>query len=183
MKKFGVKEVVATGIGAAIVFVLARFVSIPTPLPDTSLSVHTAVIALFSILYGPIVGGLAGFIGQLLVDVTAGWGIWWSWIFPAGIYGVIIGIGCKDIDLANGKFTKKDIARLVVVSLIGVVISWVIVAPLGDIIFYGEPAAKVFAQGAFVAISGFVSTVVIGSILCFAYAKTIPAAGSLSKED
>ncbi len=183
MKKFGVKEVVATGIGAAIVFVLARFVSIPTPLPDTSLSTHTAVIALFSILYGPVVGGLAGFIGQLLVDVTAGWGIWWSWIFPAGIYGIILGFGCKGIDLSSGKFTKKDIARLAVVSLIGCAVCWGLVAPVCDIIFYGEPAAKVFAQGLFIGISGFVSTVVIGSILCFAYAKTIPAAGSLSKED
>ena len=38
MKKFGVKEVVATAICAALVFVLLRYVSIPTPLPDTPLS-------------------------------------------------------------------------------------------------------------------------------------------------
>ena len=79
MKKFGVKSVVATAIEAALVFVLLRFVAIPTPFPDTTLSIYAAVVAFFSVLFGPIVGFLGGFLGNLIVDLTAGWGVWWTW--------------------------------------------------------------------------------------------------------
>ena len=95
MKTFKVKDVVAAAILAALVFVLLRYVAIPTPLPDTTLSIHNAIIAFFAILYGPVVAFVGGFVGNLLVDITAGWGIWWSWIVPTGLFGLFIGLFCK----------------------------------------------------------------------------------------
>ena len=102
MKTFKVKDVVAAAILAALVFVLLRYVAIPTPLPDTTLSIHNAIIAFFAILYGPVVAFVGGFVGNLLVDITAGWGIWWSWIVPTGLFGLIIGLFCKfDLHLVD----------------------------------------------------------------------------------
>lgn len=40
MKKVSVKTIVAIGIGAALFFVLGRFVAIPSPVPNTSISVQ-----------------------------------------------------------------------------------------------------------------------------------------------
>ena len=40
MKKLSVKTIVATGIGAALFFVLGRFVAIPSGVPDTNISVQ-----------------------------------------------------------------------------------------------------------------------------------------------
>ncbi|MDD3428935.1 MAG: ECF transporter S component, partial [Oscillospiraceae bacterium] len=40
MKKMSIKTVVAIGIGAAIFFVLGRFVSIPSPVPNTSINLQ-----------------------------------------------------------------------------------------------------------------------------------------------
>lgn len=37
MKKMSIKTVVAVGIGAALFFVLARFVAIPSGIPNTSI--------------------------------------------------------------------------------------------------------------------------------------------------
>ena len=51
MKKMSIKTVVAVGIGAALFFVLARFVSIPSGIPNTSICLQYAVLALFAILY------------------------------------------------------------------------------------------------------------------------------------
>src|SRR5574344_2099830 len=96
-KKFGIREVVASAIAAAIHFVLLRYVAIPTPLPDTTLSIQNGVLAFFAVLFGPIVGFIGGFVGNLLVDLTAGWGVWWSWIIASGIFGAVVGYGCKDI--------------------------------------------------------------------------------------
>ena len=60
----GIKNVVAIGIGAALFFVLGRFVAIPSPVPNTNISLQYAVLALLAAMYGPVAGGLIGFIGH-----------------------------------------------------------------------------------------------------------------------
>lgn len=183
MKKFGVKEVVATGIGAALVFVLLRYVAIPTPIPDTTLSIQNGVIAFFAVLFGPVVGFLVGFIGNLLVDLTAGWGIWWSWIMASGLFGLVVGFGTKDFSLKDGVFGKKEIIRMNIFNVAGAVIAWGIVAPIGDIIFYAEPAAKVFLQGLTIGLVAVIVVATVGTVLCKAYASSNAKKGSLSREE
>ena len=61
-----VRNVVASAILAALVFVLLRFVAIPTPFPDTTLSIYAAVVAFFAVLFGPAVGFVGGFLGSLI---------------------------------------------------------------------------------------------------------------------
>jgi len=183
MKKFGVKSVVATAILAALVFVLLRFVAIPTPFPDTTLSIYAAVVAFFAVLFGPVVGFLGGFLGNLLVDLTAGWGIWWTWVFTTGIFGLFVGLGCKNINLEEGIFGKKETVRFVIVSVISALLCWGVIAPVGDILVYQEPANLVFIQGLFIGLSAIIASVVVGTILCKAYAASKAKKGSLSKED
>ena len=79
MKKFSVKTIVAIGIGAALFFVLGRFVAIPSPVANTTISVQYGLLAFLAVVYGPVAGALIGFIGHTLIDFSAGWGIWWSW--------------------------------------------------------------------------------------------------------
>ena len=61
-------------------------------------------------------------------------------------------------------------------------IAWIVIAPVLDILIYAEPANKVFAQGAMAAVVNSVASVVVGGLLCAAYAKTIAKKGSLDKE-
>ena len=67
-----IKTVVAIGIGAALFFVLGRFVAIPSPVPNTNISLQYAVLGLLAAMYGPVAGGLIGFIGHTLIDLS--WG-------------------------------------------------------------------------------------------------------------
>ena len=78
-----IKTVVAVGIGAALFFVLGRFVAIPSPVPNTNISLQYAVLALLATMYGPVAGGLIGFIGHALIDLSWGGSPWWSWAEPA----------------------------------------------------------------------------------------------------
>ena len=64
MKNDSVKKVVATGIGAALFFVLARFVAIPSGIPNTNIALQYGIQAVFAVLFGPVVGALSGFIGH-----------------------------------------------------------------------------------------------------------------------
>jgi energy-coupling factor transport system substrate-specific component len=62
-KIFSVRTVVAIGIGAAIFFVLMRFVAIPSGIPNSTFNLAYGILALFAAIFGPIAGLLIGLIG------------------------------------------------------------------------------------------------------------------------
>ncbi len=181
-KQLSIKSIVAIGIGAALFFVLGRFVAIPSPIPNTTINIQYAILGLFGVIFGPVVGVLAGLIGHILIDLS--WGSpWWSWIIASAVFGLVIGLSSKAINIEEGKFGIKEIIKFNVYQVIGHIAAWVVVAPVLDILIYSEPVNKVFVQGAFAAISNSVSTAIVGTILLIAYAKTKTGAGSLKKEN
>lgn len=182
-RKFSVKTIVAIGIGAALFFVCGRFIAIPSPVPNTSITIQYGVLALIAVVFGPIAGALTGFIGHALIDASYGWGVWWSWVIASAVFGLLLGLATKKMNLNDGKFEKKDVIRFIVTQLICHVICWGLVAPVLDILIYQEPVEKLFAQGLVAGIGNAVTTAIIGSLLCLAYAKAKPQKGSLSKED
>jgi len=183
MKKFSVKTIVAIGVGAALFFVCGRFISIPSPVPNTSITIQYGVLAFMSALFGPIAGCLIGLIGHALIDASAGWGIWWSWVIASGVFGLLTGFIFDKIPLDEGIFGKTEIVRFNVGQIASHVICWGAVAPILDILIYKEPVEKLFAQGLLSGISNAVTTAIIGTLLCIAYAKARPQKGSLEKLD
>ncbi|KMT22016.1 ECF-type riboflavin transporter substrate-binding protein [Clostridium cylindrosporum] len=181
MKKLDIKTMVAIGIGAALFFVLGRFVAIPSPIPDTSINIQYAVLGLFALLFGPIAGFLIGIIGHTLVDLS--WGApWWSWILASGIFGLVVGLGKNIIDLETKSLGLKGIIAFNLSQICGHAVAWMLVAPGLDILIYGEPIDKVFAQGAFAGLSNTATTAIIGTILLVAFSKTKVKKGSLHIE-
>ncbi|MBQ2984854.1 MAG: ECF transporter S component, partial [Clostridia bacterium] len=61
--------------------------------------------------------------------------------------------------------------------------AWIVIAPILDILIYQEPANKVFIQGGVSALSNIITTAIVGTLLCFAWAKAVPDKGSLKKEN
>ena len=183
MKKFSVKMVVATAIGAALFFVLGRFVAIPSGIPDTNISIQYGVLAFIAAVFGPIAGLLAGLIGHFFIDFSYGWGVWWSWVIASAVFGLAMGFVTNRLKIDEGEFKGKDIALFNLGQVICHLLAWVIVAPVLDIVMYQEPANKVFIQGLVSAGINIVATAVIGTLLCFAYAASIPKKGSLSEEE
>ncbi len=181
-KNSSVKTVVAIGIGAALFFVLGRFVAIPSGVPNTNISVQYAVLALLAAMYGPVAGGLIGFIGHTLIDLSWGGSPWWSWIIASAFVGVFVGLFAKKLALSEGDFGKGKIITFAVANVIANAIAWIVIAPVLDIVIYNEPIEKLFAQGAVAAIANSLTAVVIGLLLTVAYTKTIAKKGSLDKE-
>jgi len=183
MKKVSVKTIVATGIGAALFFVLGRFVAIPSGVPNTNISIQYGLLAFIASVFGPVAGLLAGLIGHFFIDFSFGYGIWWSWVVTSALVGLVIGLISGKLNIENGQFTKKDIITFNVVQIIANVVGWAVIAPVLDIVMYAEPANKVFVQGIVSAGLNSVATAIVGTLLCAAYAKTIPQKGSLKEED
>ena len=183
MKKFSVQTIVAIGIGAALFFVLGRFVAIPSPVPNTNISVQYGLLGFLAAVYGPIAGALVGLIGHALIDFSYGWGVWWSWVIASGVFGLLVGLASKLLKLEEGEIGKKGLIQFNIIQLVAHLIGWGGVAPVLDILIYSEPLDKLFAQGLMAAVANAVTTAIVGSLLCVAYAATRTRAGSLNKED
>ncbi len=182
MKKFSVKTIVAIGIGAALFFVLGKFGAIPSPVPNTSISVQYGLLAFMSVVYGPIAGALIGFIGHMLIDFAAGWGIWWSWVIASGVFGLLVGLATKALKIEEGELGKKGLIKFNIAQVVCHLICWMIVAPVLDVYMMHEPWDKLIAQGLMAGIGNAVTTAIVGSLLCVAYTATKTKAGSLTKE-
>ena len=182
MKNNTIKTFVAVGIGAALFFVLGRFVAIPSVVPNTNISLQYAVLGLLAAMYGPVAGGLIGFIGHALIDLSWGGIPWWSWVIASAFTGVVVGLFAKKLNIQDGDFNKDKAAIFAVANVVAHAIAWIVVAPVLDILIYSEPVKKVFAQGAFAAVSNIITAVVVGGLLILAYTKTIAKKGSLDKE-
>lgn len=180
--KVNTRTIVAIGLGAAIFTLLFMYVKVPSPIPETSFQTAYGVSAFFATLFGPIAGALIAFIGHALSDSLQYGSPWWSWVIASGVSGFIFGFAFNRTKVEEGVFGVKDIITFNVVQIIGNAISWVVVAPVLDILIYQEPAAKVFTQGITAAIMNAISAGVIGTLLLVAYAATRTRQGSLSKK-
>ena len=183
MKNNSVKTIVAIGIGAAIFFVLGRFVAIPSPIPNVTISIQYGFLGFLAVTFGPVVGILAGLIGHALIDFSWGWGVWWSWVIATAIFGLLVGVCGNKLKVNEGEFGSKGIAKFNVAQIIAHVIAWGLVAPVLDILIYAEPVNKVFIQGLVAGASNIVTTAIIGTLLLVAYAAAKPKKGSLKEEE
>lgn len=181
-KKFGIREVVAIGIGTAL-FVVLTEVQIPIGIPNTSLQPRMAVLAFLSAIFGPWVGAIIGLLGHALGDALFYGSVWWSWVFPEAVVGIAIGAFAGKFKVREGGFDKKNVILFNVVQVIANAVAWIIVAPVLDIVVYAEPAAKVFLQGIFAFIGDIIIVGVLGSLLLAGYSKVAGKSSSLKKED
>ncbi|MGT2895844.1 ECF-type riboflavin transporter substrate-binding protein [Streptococcus entericus] len=181
MKNNTIKTIVAAGIGAALFLVIGMVINIPTPVPNTSIQLQYALQSLLAILFGPLAGFFSGFIGHTLKDAMAGYGLWWSWILPSGLFGLGLGLLKSQFKIEQGIFTTKDAIRFNIAQLILNVLVWGVVAPVGDILFYAQPAEKVFAQALMAGLANAFTVAIGGTLLLSIYAKTRTKSGSLSK--
>ncbi len=181
MFEFKTKTIVATGLGAALFTLLFMYVKIPTGIPETEIQTAYGIGAFFAALFGPIAGGLIAFIGHALSDAVQYGSPWWSWVIASGISCFGAGLVYPKLKVEEGEFGIKDIVRFNIYQIISNAVSWIIIAPLLDILIYAEPVNLVSTQGFGAAAFNAVSAGVIGTLLLFAYSKTRAKKGSLSK--
>ncbi|MEZ8346144.1 ECF-type riboflavin transporter substrate-binding protein [Vibrio splendidus] len=169
---FSAKTVVVIAIGAALYGIggLPMF-GVPV-FANTTLKPAMAVLALFSVLFGPIVGFLVGFIGHWVTDLFAGWGVWLTWVLGSGIVGIVIGLFpmMTKNRLQQGELPMKDFVLFVVLALAGNVVGYGCSAFL-DTILYAEPFTKVFTQLSIIAAGNTVLIAVVGFLILKSVAK------------
>lgn len=183
MRKFGIKEVVAIGIGTAL-FVALTEVQIPLGfIPNTALQPRVALLAFMAAIFGPVVGGVVGLLGHALGDALFYGSIWWSWVFPEAVFGIGLGLFAAKFAIKDGDFGKAQIVLFNIVQVVANAIAWIAVAPLLDVVIYAEPANKVFVQGFWAFLGNIIITGILGTLIAAGYSKIGAKSSSLAKED
>ncbi|MDR3242277.1 MAG: ECF-type riboflavin transporter substrate-binding protein [Lactobacillaceae bacterium] len=171
MKKTNLRLIGAIVIGAIGFFLLMRYIAIPTGVHNTQINFAEGWLSLVTAIFGPIVGLIVALVGHTLNDFSRYDSAWWSWVIADGLFGLLLGLATQRLHLANGTLTVKKIIAFNIWQLIANVIAWLIIAPLGDILIYGEPAKKVFIQGATATGVNFATVAVFGTLLLVGYNK------------
>lgn len=165
---FGTREVVFAAIGAALYGVLSWATNV-LALPaagNISLRPAVAIPMFFGVAFGPIVGFMAGAVGNILGDFLSGYGFWWSWDLGNGIMGLIPGLVAPMITSYKswGSIWKVEVA-VVLGAAIGMLIPSLLEIPISGIdmntaiVGYWIPAT----------ISDIVNGVILVPILMVAY--------------
>ena len=177
-----VEKVVAIAIGAAITFILMKFVVIPTPIPNTVIQTSYGFLALLAAIYGGGVAAIAGFIAHFLNDAMTYGTVWYAWVVTTAFIGLGFGFILKGNKIQQGIFNRASQIKFLVGQLIVNVLGWGLIAPVLDILIHSEPANKVFTQGIVSAITNSIATAIVGWLLIQAYTKTRTKSGSLRED-
>ncbi len=157
---FGTREVVYSAIGAALYAVLSiatNFLQIPAA-ANVSIRPAVAIPMFFGIAFGPWVGFLTGFVGNVLSDLISGYGFWPWWDLGNGLMGFIPGL----IALQMTDYRSiGDIVKAEVMVVVGVAVG-MFVAAVSEIWVSGVDFATTMATNF---LPAFISNVINGLIL------------------
>jgi energy-coupling factor transport system substrate-specific component len=141
--KFGTREVVYSAIGAALYTVLAlatNWLQIPSA-GNVSFRPAVAIPMFFGIAFGPIVGFIAGFLGNIISDLAAGYGFWFWWDLGNGLMGLVPGlIALSIVDYKSMQSILKAEVYVIIGILVGMAVAsfsemWVSGADIKTVIY------------------------------------------------
>lgn len=157
---FGTREVVYSAIGAALYAVLSvatNFLQIPAA-ANVSVRPAVAIPMFFGIAFGPWVGFLSGFVGNVISDLISGYGFWPWWDIGNGLMGLIPGLIYPTMTTfrSSGELIKAEV-MVVIGAAVGM-----FVAAVSEIWVSGVTFATTMATNF---LPAFISNVVNGLIL------------------
>lgn len=158
---------VITALGISMFFVIGKFLAIPTPIPNLSIFLQYAILIVFSFYFGPVVGFSIGFLGHLLIDLFSGYGLWFSWIISSGIFGLLTGLASLIINKRSNHNRITKMLLFLLFATIDGAVCWILIAPIGDILFYQEPFKLVLLEGAVAFGTNMVSVLLVGLPLIY----------------
>lgn len=136
MWTFGTKEVVYGAIGAALYGVLSwatNYLALPAA-GNISLRPAVAIPMFFGVAFGPIVGFIAGAVGNVLGDFMSGWGFWWHWDLGNGLMGLIPGLMVASVVSFKDRGTIfKAVIYSIIGAAVGILVPSLLEIPLSGI--------------------------------------------------
>ena len=172
MKLTPIKRAAAIAGGSLLFFLLGRFAVVPSPVPTVNLCVQYGLLGFWAVFFGPVVGGLAGLLGHILIDLTYG-ELCWSWIIATFVFGALTGELAAITRIDPTALEREDLIRFNLIQIAVHVVCWAGVAPVLEIVLYNESMDLIFAQGLTAAIANTITTAIVGSALLLVTKKFV----------
>ena len=169
MKKRSVRDALIVGIGTLLFFLLGRFATVPSPVYTVNICLQYGLLAFLAVEFGPVVGCFSGLLGHVLIDLSLGSGIWWSWLPGSGLFGLLCGFGAMAFRMDRSRFSTGNLLKFNLIQLLAHFFSWGLLTPALDMVLLKQSAELVFLQGLSAAAVNTLTTAVIGSLLLIGY--------------
>lgn len=174
--KFGTREVVYAAIGAALYAVLAlatNWLQLPSA-GNVSFRPAVAIPMFFGVAFGPIVGFISGFLGNIISDQLSGYGFWFWWDLGNGIMGLVPGLIAASIVVYN---KTSSIVKAVTFCILGVLLGMG-VASLSEMWVSGADI-KTVIYGNFIpsVIPNLINGIILVPLLMIAYQAVVSRSG------
>ena len=172
---FGTREVVFAAIGAALYGVLSALTNVLAIPGAGNVSVRPAVsiVFLFGLAFGPIVGFLAGLLGNMIADLLSG-GFWFWWSLGNGLMGLVAGMF---LPMMSDYRKMRDLAYGEVAVVLGAAVG-MLIASLSEIWVSGADMTTVFVGNFWPAfLSNIVNGLILTPILMIAYSAIMSRSG------
>lgn len=166
MKRSPIRILIIIGAGTALFFLLGYFLTVPSPVPGSSLPFHYGFLSFLSVICGPAVGLSVGILGQLVIDLAWSAGVWWSWIVASGVFGLLMGLAGRRFRFCRRPFGLEDAAAFLLCVVVSHLVCWVVIAPVLDASLYGGPYGQMLLQGLVTGALNAAVTAVTGLLLC-----------------
>ncbi len=102
------------GIFSALICILTMIISIPLPATQGFINIGDAGVMITGLMFGPIVGGLAGGVGSALADIFLGYTIYApATLIIKGLEGFLVGI-IADPKNNKSRISYKDVFAVIV---------------------------------------------------------------------
>ncbi len=86
------RKMITTALLIALVTVTTMVVNVPLPGVKGYVNIGDSVVLMAGLIFGPVVGGLAGALGSSLADLLLGYAYWAPWTFVIkGLEGFLVG--------------------------------------------------------------------------------------------
>ncbi len=168
---FGTRAVVFSAIGAALYGVLSwltNFAQIPAA-GNVAIRPGIVIPLFFGIAFGPWVGAITGFVGNILGDLLSGYGFWIWWDIGNGLIGLVAGL-CAGM-MVNYK-QLKDLVTAEIFVVLGVIVGMMF-ASITEIWVSGVDFATTVSINFMPAfITNVINGLILTPILMIAYSAT-----------
>jgi len=174
--EFGTREVVFAALGAALYGVLSwatNALALPAA-GNVALRPAVCIPMFFGVVFGPWVGFISGFLGNIIGDALSGWGFWIWWDIGNGLMGMVPGFAMPLIQ------NYREVKSLVIADIfvvLGAVVGMGFSSAM-EIVTSGIDFATAFG-GYFVpaAVTDIINGVILVPILMVAYSAVATRSG------
>ncbi len=152
-------KVAIAGVMASLVAVMTLLIRIPVPATQGYINLGDTLVMLSGLLFGPVIGGVAGGVGSAAADVVGGYASWAPYtLVIKGIEGAIAGFNVRIAPRFRGSLRNAVKVLILVIAGLEMVLGYFLV----ESFLYGVGAALAELPGnLFQAASGVIFSLVV----------------------